>query len=287
MTYILLTFAPETSSLRNIPWPCTNTPLFLPLVPSGHYPWSPGNLGVSGSAHLMCSCLPKNTSPYVETLQVLRGKECSGVLSGLGRARLSSSRRLHSYSILHLSLASAPKVAGIMSPSENSFLSFYREPLLSAEFWLLAVGLGQAKSEAFHVLLICLCRFSWHVSQTTSSSSLGVPPRCSPHQFIKHTQEKLKPSLGSSWDPIKMINVFPVLLSLQNLFTYIISLNPWNNPLKLCCLYSYFMGIKVKFRQIRKYGYGYLFNKRQSGIHSSYANSWPPSVIGWQYTRLR
>lgn len=108
---------------------------------------------------------------------------------------------LHSYSICIYSVTSAPKVAEIMSPSENSFRSFCKGLLLSAEFWLSAVGLGQAESEASHVQPICLCHFSWQLSQTTSSSSLGVAPRCSPHQFIKHTQEGLKPSFRLKLGP--------------------------------------------------------------------------------------
>lgn len=124
MTYILLTFAPETSSPRSISQPCTSTLLFLPLVPYGHYPRSPGSLGVSCSVRLMCSCLPKNTFPSCGNSS---GTTRHGMLwSALctGKSTPSPPPCLHSYPILHLSLASAPKVAGIMSPSENSFLSF-------------------------------------------------------------------------------------------------------------------------------------------------------------------
>lgn len=125
---------------------------------------------------------PRTFPLWWKLFRGLSSIKCSRVLFVLGGACPHASLPFlsppSSYPILHLSLASDPKVAGIMSPSENSFLSFCMgpRPQLSSDSGLW----GRARHRclaASHRLPIRLSRFSWHVSRTTSSPSLGVTPR--------------------------------------------------------------------------------------------------------------
>lgn len=127
----------------------------------------------------------------------------------------------------------------------------------------------------------CLWLFFWHVSKTTSSSSCGVTPRCPRCQFFKHSRHGWN-QLGSSWDPIKMINIFPVLCSLQKpfyitLFHLIFEEALWS----MCCLYSHFMGGITEVQAT------YLVGVRARNFQYYFMESHTPSVIGTQCPRRR